>query len=176
MPVEVVFTRDETHNDIDIYLTKLFNFRLDFDEILNLLLTTKDNREQVTLSSLKYKFALFKMAKKIIQDIGKNARPKRLKFTIKAKKIQPEIDLFLYIILWTFLSYVKDKFHELVPRMEDDSYNLVYASKFNYTFYWSIRIRLVYIIFSIIINYRDLLKIRKHLRKGKKKYGTSSNL
>jgi len=176
MPIEVVFKKDEINNDIDIFLTKLFNLRLDFDEVLKLLLTTKENRTDITLSGLKHNYHLFMLARNLIYDVSKNTRPKELSFVFKAKKVYPELDIFIYVGLWSFLSYLKNKFHEFVPRLENDNYELVYTSNFNFSFYWSVRLRVIYIIFSIIKNYKDLFKIRKFLRKGKKDYGASSNL
>lgn len=176
MPIEVVFTKDDKHNDIDIYLTKIFNIRLDFDEFLKLLLTTRENRDQITIKGLKHNYELFKLSRNLIYSVSKNSRPKKLSLVLSAKKIYPELDIFVYVAAWNLLGIARNKLHEFVPRLDVERYDVDFNDKFKLEFKWSIRIRFIYIIFSIIKNYKDLFKIRKFLKKGKKKYGTSSNL
>lgn len=176
MPIEIVFTKDENYNDIDIYLTKLFNIRLDFDEILKLLLTTKENRDQITIRGLKRNYELFSLSRNLIFDASRNSRPKKLTLILKVKKIQPEVDIFLYVAYWNFLLFLKNKFHDAVPKIGEESYSIEYKEKFNIVFKWSLRLRFIYIIFSFIKNYKDLIKIRKFLRKGKNKHGKPSNI
>ena len=176
MPVEIIFRRDEDHNDIDIYLTKIFNLRLDFDEFLKLLVTTKENRDKVTIAGLKSNYELFKLSRRLIYDVTKNSRPKEVELRVKAKKIYPEIDLFVYVVLHNLLLLIRGEIRSFVPRQKNEVYEIKEGDKFAYTFRWSIRIRMAYILFSLIRNYKDIIKIRKFVRKGKKKYGTSSNL
>ena len=176
MPVEIIFRRDEDHNDIDIYLTKIFNIRLDFDEFLKLLVTTKENRDKVTIAGLKSNYELFKLSRRLIYDVTKNSRPKEVELRVKAKKIYPEIDLFVYVVLHNLLLLIRGEIRSFVPRQKNEVYEIKEGDKFAYTFRWSVRIRMAYILFSLIRNYKDIIKIRKFVRKGKKKYGTSSNL
>lgn len=176
MPIEIVFTKDENYNDIDIYLTKLFNLRLDFDEILKLLLTTKENRDQITIKGLKHNYELFNLSRNLIYDASKHSRPKKLTLILKVRKIQPEVDIFLYVIYWNFLLFLRNKFHKAAPRMEDEEFGVEYKDDYNINFKWSLRLRIIYIVFSFIKNYKDLFKIRKFLRKGKNKNGKTSNI
>lgn len=176
MPVEVVFTKDETHNDIHFYFTKLFNLKLDFDEFIKFLLTTRENRNQVTLKSIRRNYEVLKLARHLIYDASKVSRPKALHFTLVIKKITPEIDCITYVLFFNLLTYLKGVIKYYVPRQDDEQYKLEFGDKFNFTFKWSLKIRILYIILSIIKNYKDIFRIIKFLRKGKKKYGTSSNL
>lgn len=176
MPVEIIFTKDEVKNDIDIYLTKFFNKKIDFDEFIKFLLTTKENRSKVTLKSVKRNYEVLKLARHLIYDVSKMSKPETIHFTIKIKKIIPEIDAITYVFFFNLLIYVKGLIKYYVPKQEEEIYKLEFGDKFNFTFKWALKIRIIYIILSLVKNVRDLYRIFKFLRKGKKQYGTTSNI
>mgnify|MGYP000998779730 CR=1 FL=1 len=176
MPIKIVVTKDEIHNDIDIYLTKLFNKRIDFDEFIKFLLTTKENRSQVTIKSIKHNYEVLKLARHIIYDISKMSNPEELHFTLKIKKIIPEIDCISYVFFYNLLLYLKGLVKYYVPKQEVEIYKLEFGDKFNFTFKWSLKVKIFFVILSLIKNFKDIILIFKYLRKGKKAYGTTSNL
>lgn len=165
MPIKIVVTKDDKHNDIDIFLTKIFNIRIDFDDFIRYLLTTKANREQITLSSIIYNYHLFQKSKNIIVTICKMIRLKKLTFIIKTKSYNLETDTWSFFGSWIVLGYFQNTIHGYFKTIENEYYNHQISSKFNFNIESQFNIRLIYIIFSITRHIKDLPKIIRFIKK-----------
>lgn len=175
MPVEVVITKDKEHNDIDVFLTKIFNIRLDIDDFLRYILTTRENREQITLSSILYNYKIFKLSKEIIRNICKYTIVSDVSVNVNTKKTSSDIDIYLNAIVYYFLSRLKDIIYGNFRIIEKEEYKYEFSNNNIIEVYVKLRLRVIYILFAFINNYKDLYKVIKFTRKGNKQYGKSSN-
>ncbi|NLD26238.1 MAG: hypothetical protein GX661_02635 [Acholeplasmataceae bacterium] len=175
MPFKIVITKDDRRSDIDIYFTKIFNLRLDFDEIIAFLVTEKDNPDRISPERVVRNYHLFKRSKRIIISMAKMIRVSKLTFIVKTKGKSLETCVWLYVVSWIYLAYLQNNVHRYFKSVENEHYNQMPAEKFNLNFEFQCNFRLVYLIFAMIKNIKDLPKIIRFMKKGRKIYGTTSN-
>ncbi|MGB4537448.1 MAG: hypothetical protein WBI24_02190, partial [Bacilli bacterium] len=48
MPIKVVAARDDVRGDVDIFFTKIFDLRLDFDQLVRRVFAERGDPERVT--------------------------------------------------------------------------------------------------------------------------------
>jgi hypothetical protein len=175
MPMKIVITKDDRRSDIDIYFTKIFNLRLDFDEFIAFLITEKANPERISAERVIRNYHLFKRAKRIIVTMTKMTRVSKLTFIVKTKGKSLEASVWLYVISWVYLSFLQNNVHRYFKSVENEHYNQMPAEKFNLNFEFQCHFRLIYLFFALIRNIRDLPKVIRFMKKGRKIYGTTSN-
>lgn len=175
MPFKIVITKDDRRSDIDIYFTKIFNLRLDFDEFIAFLVTEKDNPDRISPERVVRNYHLFKRSKRIIISMAKMIRVSKLTFIVKTKGKSLETCVWLYVVSWIYLAYLQNNVHRYFKSVENEHYNQMPAEKFNLNFEFQCNFRLVYLIFAMIKNIKDLPKIIRFMKKGRKIYGTTSN-
>ena len=174
MPVKIVISKNDKRSDVDIFFTKLFDVRLDFDELLKYLLTTKEDRAHITFDSIIHNLGVFKRSKNIFVSILKMSRINKLTLIIKTRSANLETDTYGYVFTWIFLCYLKKYVHEYFKKVENDYYNHQLAEQYNVNLDCHINIRLIYIIFAVIRNIKDIPRVLKFIKKGSKVYGASN--
>lgn len=172
MPIKIVISKDEISGDVDIFFTKIFNVRLDFDELLRRLFSLRDAPGQITIQSIIYNIGLYKNARGILRTIAKMIKINKLTLIIKTKSLSLETDTWGYVFSWIFFGYFQNYIHGLFKRVENEYYNHNVAPTTNINFECKFNIRLFYILFSFIRNFKDIPKVIRFIRKGSKTYGT----
>jgi len=174
MPIKFVVSKDDNRNDIDIYLTKLFNIRFDFDEFLKYLFTVRGHREKITVNSILYNLGVFKKSINIVKSITKMTRIRKLTFIIKTKSNSLEADTWGFVFSWTIFGYFQNYAHKYFKKVDNEYYNHQIAPKYNFNFECQFNLRLIYILFSLIKNVKDIPKVIRFIKKGSKVYGTTT--
>jgi hypothetical protein len=175
MPIKFVVIKDDNHNDIDIFLTKIFNIRIDFDDFIRYVLTTKENRNKITLESIKHNYGVYQRSSNIIASLTKMIRIRKLTFIIKTKSNSIEADTWGFVGSWIIFGYFQNYVHQYFKRVDNEYYNHQIAPNFNFNFDCHFNIRLFYIIFALIKNMKDIPKIIRFVKKGSKVYGTTTS-
>jgi hypothetical protein len=98
----------------------------------------------------------------------------KLTFIIKTKGKSLQKQTWNFVFSWTLISYVQNYIHGHFKSVKDEYYNQVPGEKNVVFFELQFKFRLIYLLFSFIKNIKDLPKLIKS-KKGRKKYGTTSN-
>jgi len=174
MPIKVVINKDDNRSDIDIFFTKIFNLRLDFDEFLKRFFFLRDNSNKITLQNLLYNIKLYKVSKNIVTTTTRMITVKKLTFIIKTKSTSLEMETWSFVFSWTFFGYFQNYIHSLFKGVNNEYYNHQISLNNTINFECHFNIRILYLLFSSIRNIRDIPKVIKFIRKGSKGYGTSN--
>lgn len=168
MPLKIRIIRNDEKSDIDLYLTKIFNIRVDIDEAIKYLLSTKDNRKVITVESALYKIMIMYKLRKFYSDIMK--RTKITKTTV-IPKLKRDEEYYKTVFLWIFLSFTKKLLNDNFGYIDNEVYN-VHVNQENTEMNFEIvfRIRIITIIISFIKNLKTINHIRKITKKGSENY------
>ncbi|HHU56000.1 MAG TPA: hypothetical protein GXZ48_04855 [Acholeplasmataceae bacterium] len=173
MPIHFKVIYDGKRSDLEINFIKLLDLKIDLDKVIRFLLTTKYDREVITLEGLIYNFTLFRKSRNIITSIAKMTIIKKL--TCVAYEDYEKY--FLVVNSWIILSKLKSILHNHFYKIKNEYYMVADNEKFRLTFEAIMEVRIIFIIIAIIINIKDVFKIIKFMRVyyGKSK-STKSNI
>jgi hypothetical protein len=175
MPIKVVILKDDRRSDIDLYFTKLFNLRLDFDEFIAFLITDKENPNKVSSSRIIENYHLYKRTQNVIKTTTSMIKLKKITLIVKTKGKSKGSKMWLYVISWIYLSFVQNNIHRYFKKVENEHYNQISAERFNLNFELQFNFRFIYLLFALIKNIKDIPKIFRSKKKGSKIHGTTSH-
>jgi len=176
MPIKIVVSKDDQRSDVDIFFTKILDIRLDFDQLLRRFFAEKGDPNKITLHSILYNLGLYRNAKSIIATTTKMIKIKKLTFIIKSKSTSLDTETWSYVFSWIIFGYFQDYIHRYFKAVDNEYYNhqIAPANKVNFECYFNIR--LIYLLFALIRNIKDIPKIIRFMKKGNKAYGTTSDI
>ncbi|MDD4388221.1 MAG: hypothetical protein PHV87_03290 [Bacilli bacterium] len=174
MPIKIVAIKDDRHSDVDIHFTKILDIKLDFDQLLRRLFSEKGDPERITFRSFLSSIGLYRQAKNIITTTTKMISIKKMTFIIKTKSSSLDSDTWGFVFSWIVFGYFQDYVHRYFKAVENEYYNhqIAPANKINFECHFNIR--LVYLLFALIRNIKDIPKVIRFIKKGNKAYGTSN--
>ena len=85
MPLGIKIQKNDYFSDVDIYLTKFFNIKIDFDDFVRLFLTSRKNRDEITVESVVNNIRLFKEFQNIIEEVFKFCHIKHLTIIVNGQ-------------------------------------------------------------------------------------------
>lgn len=174
MPIKVVAARDDVRGDVDIFFTKIFDLRLDFDQLVRRVFAERGDPERVTARSILLSIGYYRQAKNIINTTTRMIKIKKLTFIIKTKSGSLEADTWGYVFSWIAIGYFRDYVHRNFRVVENEYYNHQVAAANKINFECHFNVRLAYILLALIRHFKDIPKIIKFMKKGKKVYGASN--
>ena len=142
MPIELQIKYDEKNSSVKLNFIKLFNLQISISRFLKLLLTTKNQRDIITLESIIYNTIIF----------------------LKSKKLIKSLCSLSYIKKISFVAYVKEKLHEYFYKVYNEYYIVLPEEKTKLRFYTVVQIRIILIILGILFNIKEIFKIRKFMK------------
>ncbi|HEY8395315.1 MAG TPA: hypothetical protein VIK96_00900, partial [Bacilli bacterium] len=98
----------------------------------------------------------------------------KMTFIIKTSGKSLERQTWNFVFSWILISYFQNFVHSYFKDVKDEYYNQVPAEKTAIYFEFRFNFRLIYLLFSVIKNIREIPKLI-HPKKGRKKYGATSD-
>lgn len=173
-PIQVVITKDETRSDIDFYFTRIFNLHLDFDEFIKALFTEADTPEKISRAKIMRTYQNYKRFSPFVRTATRMVPLEKMTFIIKTSGKSLERQTWNFVFSWILISYFQNFVHSYFKDVKDEYYNQVPAEKTAIYFEFRFNFRLIYLLFSVIKNIREIPKLI-HPKKGRKKYGATSD-
>lgn len=166
MPIKIRVIRNDKHNDVDIFFVKLFNKRLDLDELYYKLLSDKrDNK--ITINSILYNLGLFIKSYSIIRNTCKMVEISKLTIVSKTKSKKEENQVYSSIVFWNTISYTRSFLMKNFKKVSNEYYSMQIAGDDReLSFELRLNFRLIYLLISVFTNYKDIPKIIKFHKKG----------
>lgn len=131
MPIEVVITKNDNRSDIDIYLTKIFNIRIDFDDFLRFLIGEKEEGvNKITLRSIDDAVKQFRKHSGSFAKIARMTDMRKLTVILKTKSNSIEADTWGFVGSWIVFGYTQNYAHRYFRRVENEFYNHQIAPRF----------------------------------------------
>lgn len=168
MPIKIRVIRNDSYNDIDVYFIKIFNMRLDLDEIIKRMFFDKNS--SISLNSILYNIGLFIKSSNIIKDTVKQMKISKLTCIFQVNLKNEKIEMLGIVTAWNSICYLRDFIYKYFKEINNEYYSVqTNNEKINSSFEIILNFRLIYIIFSVLKNFKDIKKIIKFIKKGKEK-------
>lgn len=168
MPIKIRVIRNESYNDIDVYFIKIFNMRLDLDGIIKKFFFDKNS--SISLNSILYNIGLFIKSSNIIKDTIKQMKISKLTCISQVNLKNEKIEMLGIVTAWNSICYLRDFIYKYFKEINNEYYSVqTNNKKINSSFEIILNFRLIYIILSVLKNFKDIKKIIKFIKKGKEK-------
>lgn len=167
-PIGIRVIYDDTYSDIDIYLFKWIRYKLDLDEFIRKFITTKQNRDKVSLIAIINNLEILLSSKKTIKDLCKITTIEKSTIIMK----QNYEDTFKFIMFWNIVSRyiyiirksfkkVRNQYYMISNLDKDLSVELIF------------KINVFKVLIIIIKNYKEVINLIK-IRRRQKNNGTTN--
>ena len=165
LPISVRAVRSKQAIDVDIYLSKLLDIKIDYNTFMRGLLSA--GREQVKSSGLFQTIQKTYEYRSLLNDITKRSNVTKVTFVPKYYIDDPIVGTYINILNWNVISICKKYLHDNFRKVEDEYYyvNIPNESKVGFLFEIEIKTRVIYLIISIIKNIKIVPKIIKSIFK-----------
>ena len=160
MPINFRLTYDDKKSNVEVKLIKIFNIRIDIDQFIRLLLTTRGKRDKITLDSILYNLGIFIRSRKILRWVCKVSDVSKVSVIMYQDYEWPH----LVVYSWTILSGIKDFIHSFFFKVRDEHYMVNDNNKFKFQIDIIIQSRIIFVILAIIFNIKDLFKIIRFMK------------
>lgn len=162
IPIGVRVIYDNTFSDIDVFLFKKIKYKFDLDEFVRLFITDKNKPDKISLKAIVNNLELIIKSKKIIKDFCKNS--KVVKSTIILK--QDYDNIYTFISFWSIVSrysFILKKYFKKV----NNEYYMISDANNDISIELIFKFKLYKVLFILIKNIKELLKILKSRRRQK---------
>ncbi|HHU80689.1 MAG: hypothetical protein ACOX40_06240 [Bacilli bacterium] len=165
LPISVRAVRSKQAIDVDIYLSKLLDIKIDYNTFMRGLLSA--GREQVKSSGLFQTIQKTYEYRSLLNDITKRSNVTKVTFVPKYYIDDPIVGTYINILNWNVISIFKKYLHDNFRKVEDEYYyvNIPNESQVGFLFEIEIKTRVIYLIISIIKNIKIVPKIIKSIFK-----------
>lgn len=165
LPISVRAVRSKQAIDVDIYLSKLLDIKIDYNTFMRGLLSA--SREQVKSSGLFQTIQKTYEYRSLLNDITKRSNVTKVTFVPKYYIDDPIVGTYINILNWNVISIFKKYLHDNFRKVEDEYYyvNIPNESQVGFLFEIEIKTRVIYLIISIIKNIKIVPKIIKSIFK-----------
>lgn len=168
MPIKIRIIRNDSFNDIDIYFVKIFNIRLDFDEFVKKAFSDKNN--SVTLNSVLYNLGLVVKSSNIIKGTIKQIRISKLTWIFQVNLENEKLEMYGTIASWNSICILRNYIYKYFKSVNNEYYSVQTSDeKLNTSFEMILNFRLIYLLFSVLINLKDIKRIKTFIKKGNEK-------
>lgn len=174
MPIRIVAVRDDVRGDVDIYFTKIFNLRLDFDQLVRRLFAERGDPERITVKSALASLSYYRQARNIIRTATRMIKIKKLTLIVKTKSGSLDTDTWGFLFSYIGLSYLRAYIHRNFRAVENEYFGHQVAAVNCVNFECHFNVRLAYFLFALIRNIKDIPRVIKSMKKGKSVYGASN--
>lgn len=169
MPIGIRITKNDEHSDVDIFLSKIFNIRIDFDEFIKLLLTSRENRNQITIRSVIKNLKIMYDFRYVIASVISFGSIRYLTIIMKGKFDDVVLKTYHNISSELFFSFLDEYLKRSFKKVQNTYYSVKVEPimiKNMFTLECVIDIRLVYFIIAFFKNYRVIPKLFRLLRRS----------
>lgn len=169
MPLGIKIQKNDYFSDVDIYLTKFFNIKIDFDDFVRLFLTSRKNRDEITVESVVNNIRLFKEFQNIIEEVFKFCHIKHLTIILKGKFNEIGYETYFRLSSEIFFEVLNEYLLRSFKKVRNTYYSVQKSKsdlKDMIVLETQINVRLIYIIRAFLVNMRDTKKIIKILRRS----------
>lgn len=160
MPIEFRVTYNENKSSVQLRFVKLFNLQVEIIKFIRLLLTTKKEREKITLESILYNLTIFIKSKHIIRTACRLSYVRKVSVVIHEDYDFPFLVIGTWTIVDKFKSFLKSNFFKVY----DEYYMVLDNEERKIKFEIIIQMRIILALIAIIINIKDLFKVIKFMR------------
>ena len=160
MPINFRVTYNDKKSDVEIKLVKLFNIKIDIDEFIRLLLTTKGKRDKITLDSVLYNLGVFIRSRKVLRWVCKYSDVRKVSVIVYEDYEMPH----LVVYSWTLLSRLKAFIHSIFFKVSDEHYMINDDEKLKIQLDIVIQTRIIFAILAIIFNIKTVFKTIKFMK------------
>ena len=169
MPIKIRIIRNDKHNDVDIFFVKVFNKRLDLDELYYKLLSDK-KENKITINSILYNLGIFIKSYPIIKKTCKMIEISKLTIVSKTKLKKEENQVYSSIVFWNTISYSRSFLMKNFKKIGNEYYSMQVAKDDrDVSFEIKLNFRLVYLLISVFSSFNEIPKIIKFHKKGSEK-------
>ena len=160
MPINVRVIYDKNNSKVELRLVKIFNIKFSVGKVLRYFVTTKRNRDEITLDGIIYNLTIFIKSKDIIRLVCRLAKVKKV--TVSAG-----IDYEHYLLvvnLWMAVSRLKIFLRHTFYKVENEHYLINNSDELYFGTELIIETRIILLLIAIIIKIKDLFKVIKFMR------------
>lgn len=170
MPIRIRIVRNDKHNDIDIYFVKIFNIRFDLDAAIKKFFSDKNSNDAITLDKILYNIGLIIKSSNIIKDTISLMTVSKLTWIMKTKSKNKETEVFAIVASWNGILYLRKLIYKNFKEVKNEYYSVQnQGAKIDALFDAVLDFRIIYFLFAVFKNYKDIKKIRIFVKKGSEK-------
>lgn len=170
MPIRIRIIRNDKHNDIDIYFVKIFNIRFDLDATIKKFFSDKNSNDAITLDKILYNIGLIIKSSNIIKDTISLITVSKLTWIMQTKSKNKEIEVFAIVASWNGILYLRKLIYKNFKEVKNEYYSVQnQGAKIDALFDAVLDFRIIYFLFAVFKNYKDIKKIRIFVKKGSEK-------
>ncbi len=159
MPIGIRVTYNDQNSDVDLYFYKLFNIKLDLDQFVRWLFTTKKNRDQITWESFIHNMKVGYAFKNIGKSVCHFSKVKKITFVLKENYER----VYLFVSYWILSQKLSSFLHQHFKAVHNEYY-MTSNQKLSFSFETIIEVRIIYFLLALIKNIKDLPKILKAMK------------
>ena len=147
-PIKIKISNQEKKNNIDLFIVKLFNLRIDIDESINKL-----KNSTKTFKDIKKQYNKYQLYKGLITNIFNQISITKLTIIINASSISS------YVLLYNTIFYLRNIFNINFLNLDNEYYNvsLDESKKTSYNYEIIFYIRGIYFILAYIISVKGII-------------------
>ncbi len=169
MPIKINITKDKDKTNVDIYFIKLFNKRLDFDELIKRLFSDYSNSTS-SINNLLYNLGMLVKSHNIIKDTCQMITISKITWIYKINLSSDELEMYAMVLGWNSISYLRSFLLSSFKRVKDEYYAIQSNNdKALATFALHMNFRPIYLLIATFKNIKDIPKIIKYHKKGSEK-------
>lgn len=160
-PLKIRIIRNDYANDVKLYIIKSLNLSIDLDELINIVAEDKNNSLIINLIKV-YK------SKNFIKTILKFSNIKKLTFVVNTYRLSEELNVVQVALSWIVISNIRNIIYNNFKMIKNEYYS-VNSKKGKFKIInvdVILEIRLVYFIFSLLLNIRYLPTLINSIKKG----------
>jgi hypothetical protein len=161
LPVSAKVVKDHQRADVDIYLSKLLNIKVDFDEFMKALLSA--GREQVKVNGIFDTITTTYKYRKLIHDITMNSNVTKVTLVPEYYLNDPIIGTYVNVLNWNLIAVFKRYLHNNFHKVKDEYYqvNIPNKTKTGFLFEIEIKTRMIYVIIGFLKNLKMIPEMLK---------------
>lgn len=165
LPISVRAVRSKAAIDVDIYLSKLLDIKIDYNTFMRGLLSA--GREQVKTVGLFETIQKTYKYRSLLNDITKRSNVTKVTFVPQYYLDDPIIGTYVNVLNWSAISAFKKYLHDNFRKVQDEYYyvNIPNETKVGFLFEIEIKTRVIYLVISILRNIKMLPEIFKSIFK-----------
>lgn len=165
-PLKIRVIRNKKYNDISLYLFRRGTLKLDIDEMFRII--SADDYSTNTLINL---LIIYKN-KDMIKSFLKFSKIKKITIVINDKMKDDEMSMYFTVTGWIILNNIRSVICNNFKSIKNEYYAVTKnddaSSLINVDVIFEVRI--IYFLFTLLLNYKHIPTLIKSLKKGSEKY------
>lgn len=165
-PLKIRVIRNKKYNDISLHLFRRGTLKLDIDEMFRII--SADNYSTNALINLLIIYKNIDMIKSFL----KFSKIKKITIVINDKMKDDEMSMYLTVTGWIILNNIRSVICNNFKSIKNEYYAVTKnddaSSLINVDIIFEVRI--IYFLFTLLLNYKHIPTLIKSLKKGSEKY------